>query len=142
MLVASFIAAFSSILTVSKLSTSMRGLVDLTHSSVATVPASTSEEYLRRNGITARTYPTVNDAMEAIANRRVDAMVYDAPLLKFLVRSKFAGRVEVLPVTFERQDYGFALPANSDLCESFICALLRVIRSPEWSDTLTRYLGE
>ncbi len=142
MLVASFIAAFSSILTVSKLSTTMRGLDDLTRSIVATVPASTSEEYLRRNGISARAYPTIRDAMEAVANRSVDAMVYDAPLLKHLVRSEFAGRVEVLPVTFERQDYGFALPADSELREPINRALLRVIRSPQWSDTLTRYLGE
>jgi ABC-type amino acid transport substrate-binding protein len=141
MLVASFIAAFSSVLTVSKLGNTIRGPQDLDRSSVATVPGSTSEEYLRRFGIPARTYATLEEGLEAVAQGHVDAVVYDAPLLKYLVRSQFAGRVDVLPVTFERQDYGFALPPGSPLREPINRALLRVIRSEAWSANVRRYLG-
>lgn len=142
MLVASFIAAISSALTVTKLGGLMRGPDDLVHASVATVPASTSEAYLLRHGIVATPYPTLVDGLRAVAAGNVEAIVYDAPLLKFLVRSQFAGRVEVLPEIFERQDYGFALSAGSDLREPINRALLRTIRNPAWGRTLETYLGD
>ena len=141
MLVASFIAAFTSILTVNKLAYTLNGPEDLIRSNVATVPASTSEEYLKRFGIASRSYNMVQDGLEAVASGKVDAMVYDAPLLKYLVKTKFAGRLEVLPITFERQDYGFALPAGSDLREPVNRALLRVIRSQAWEANIKRYVG-
>jgi polar amino acid transport system substrate-binding protein len=142
MLVASFIAAFSSVLTVNKLSSGLSGPQDLVRANVATVPASTSEAYLVRHRIASTAYPSVEAAMQGLADGEVDAMVYDAPLLRYLARTEFGGRVEVLSVTFERQDYGFALPAGSALREPVNRALLRVIRGPDWPQTLARYLGD
>ncbi|MCZ6503480.1 MAG: transporter substrate-binding domain-containing protein [Gammaproteobacteria bacterium] len=141
MIVASFIAAFSSVLTVHKLETTMHGPRDLAHSRVATVPGSTSELYLERNGITTKTFPTVVEGLRAVARGRVDAMVYDAPLIKYYARVEFPGQIDVSPVTFERQDYGFALPQNSKLREPINQELLRIVRSDDWSKTLDRYLG-
>ena len=48
----------------------------------------------------------------------------------------------MLPQTFDRQDYGFALPQGSALREPINRALLAIIAEPEWNQTLTRYLGE
>ena len=127
---------------VSKLENRLQGPEDLVRSSVATIPDSTSADYLLRFGITAHNYATVQSGLQAVADGRVDAMVYDAPLLKYLVKTKFAGEVEVLPVTFERQDYGIALPAGSDLRENINRSLLRVLASPEWRETRRRHLGE
>jgi polar amino acid transport system substrate-binding protein len=140
MIVASFIAAFSSVLTVSKLEMTMQGPKDLARARVATVPGSTSEAYLKRNGIATRAFPTVSAGLSAVANGRIDAMVYDAPLLRYFAQTEFPEQVEVLPVTFERQDYGFALPENSELRESINRELLRIVRSSEWSETIERYL--
>lgn len=68
-------------------------------------------------------------------------MVYDAPLIRYFAQTEFPEKVEVLPVTFERQDYGFALPENSELREPINRELLRIVRSSEWSETIERYLG-
>ena len=38
----------------------------------------------------------------------MDAMVYDSRLIRYLVRTEYPKRLEVLPFTFERQDYGIA----------------------------------
>jgi polar amino acid transport system substrate-binding protein len=54
----------------------------------------------------------------------------------------FKGTVEVLPATFERQDYGIALPASSDLRESINRVLLDTIHRNAWEDVLYRYLGQ
>lgn len=81
-IVASFIAAFSSILTVQKIGSNLQGLKDLSRMRVATVPGSTSEAYLLKNGIATRTY----------ANGEVDAMVYDAPLIRYFAREEIISR--------------------------------------------------
>ncbi|MFT5210825.1 MAG: polar amino acid transport system substrate-binding protein [Flavobacterium sp.] len=140
-IVASFIAAFSSILTVQKIGANLQGLNDLSQLRVATVPGSTSETYLKRNGIATRTYANVSEGLNGVAEGEVDAMVYDAPLIRYFAQTQFEGRVEVLPVTFERQDYGFALPENSELREPINRILLRIVRGEDWSETLERYLG-
>ena len=142
MLIASFIAAFSSALTLNQLGGRLQGPQDLARATVATVPASTSEAFLDRRGISAVSFPTVEDGLGAIVDGRVDAMVYDAPLLRYLVRTRYAGSVMILPATFERQDYGFALPSGSPLREPVNRALLRVIRSEAWARNVERYLGE
>ena len=141
-IVASFIAAFSSILTLQNISDNVSGLKDLNKMRVATVPGSTSENFLHSNGISTLTFPSVKDGLNALSKGKVDAMVYDAPLLKYFAQTEFKGEVDVSPVTFERQDYGFALPENSPLREKSNRILLRIVRSDEWRAKLTQYLGE
>jgi polar amino acid transport system substrate-binding protein len=109
---------------------------------VATVPGSTSETYLTNNKITTRAYADVSEGLRGVAEGEVDAMVYDAPLIRYFAQTQFEDRVEVLPVTFERQDYGFALPEDSELREPINRVLLRIVRGEDWSETLERYLGE
>ena len=142
MIVASFIAAFSSVLTVNNLNTNVGGPETLAKGLVATVPGSTSEEYLHHNGMRFKTYKTVSDGLQAVVDGDVKVMVYDAPLMQYLVKKNFSSKLEVSPVTFERQDYGFALPANSELRESINRILVRTVRTEEWVHTLDQYLGK
>lgn len=145
MLLASFIAAITSALTVTKLATRIDRPEDLIRRRIATVSGSTSEGYLRRQGITARAFATPQAALQAVANRKnrtIDAMVYDAPLLLYLARTQFQGAIAVLPITLERQDYGIALPPGSPLRESINRALIEIIHQPTWQGILDRYLGQ
>ena len=68
-------------------------------------------------------------------------MVYDAPLLTYLINGRFEGKLEVLESLFELQDYGIAFPENSRLREPVNRAMLSIIHSPEWQTTLEKYLG-
>jgi len=47
----------------------------------------------------------------------LDAMVYDAPVLRYLVSNELNGTLQVLPKTFERQYYAIGLPQGSELRE-------------------------
>jgi len=141
-IVASFIAAFSSILTVQNISANIQGLKDLNKMQVATVPSSTSETFLHNNGISTRTFASVKDCLNAVIEGKVDAMVYDAPLLKYFSKTEFYGKIKVSSVTFERQDYGIALSENSQFREPINRILLRVVRGDNWQGQLKHYLGE
>ena len=70
------------------------------------------------------------------------AFVYDAPLLRYLVRKGDAKDLRLLPGTFGRQDYGIALKQGSEMRESIDIALLRQIRSSEWHEGIAQTLGQ
>lgn len=137
-----FIATITTTLTVTQLQSFIRGPEDLTRVWVATVADSTSESYLRENRIRYRSYETVREGLQAVARGEVDAMVYDAPLLLYLANTELQGVIEVLPQTFERQEYGIALPQGSLLREPINRVLLAKIATPAWKDLLFQYLGE
>ena len=77
-----------------------------------------------------------------MATGRLDAAVYDAPVLRHVAASQLAGKISVLPGLFQRQDYAIALRPGSPLREDLNRALLRRISQPEWEATLFRYLGD
>ena len=141
-LVATFTGAIASALTVGQLEGAVNGPADLPKVRVGTVAGSTSETCLRARRIACRTSQTAMDGLQLVANKEIDAFVYDAPILRYLVKKEMHGEVTVLPVKFERQDYAFALPTNSPLREPLNREILRRIAQPQWQDTLYRYLGE
>lgn len=140
--IATFTAAITAALTVSELDSSITGPRDLVNARVVTVAGSTSEDYLKEQRLVYGTHKTLREALDAIASGAADALVFDEAMLRYVVKNDFDGRVDVLPAIFEFQDYGFALPAGSNLREPVNRALLQHIGEPEWRDTLRRYLGE
>lgn len=140
-LTASFTATITSSLTVNKLESNIKGPEDLVRVRVATVAGSTSAAYLERRHVEFIPVPTVLDGMKAVQAGRVDAMVYDAPLLQYFAKKDLGGAVTVLPITFERQDYGIALPEHSTLRKPLNHALLVELGRDTWKELLDRYLG-
>jgi ABC-type amino acid transport substrate-binding protein len=140
-MISGFTAAIASSLTLTRLESRVRGPEDLGRVRVVSVPDSTSGEYLRRSRIGFRGVETPLDGLRAVAAGTADAVVYDAPILRYLAQTEFSGVLEVLPRTFERQDYGIAFPQGSPMREYVNRVVLERIRSREWDDALYRYLG-
>jgi ABC-type amino acid transport substrate-binding protein len=141
-IIAGFTAAVTSTLTLTELRSQTSGPADLSRAKVATVAGSTSEQYLRSRHIKYEKYTDVVSALQSLVANRCDAVVYDAPILKHFVYQQHSGAAFVLPVTFERQDYAFAIPANSPLRELINQVLLRQTSSPDWKEVLATYFGE
>ncbi|MBD3403760.1 transporter substrate-binding domain-containing protein [candidate division GN15 bacterium] len=140
--VSGFTAAIASSLTVSQLESGVRGPADLPYVSVGSIPNSTSGAYLSEQGVAYAEYTTPLAGLQAVARGDIEAFVYDAPILRYLAKTKLAGRVQILPVTFFRQDYAIGLPQDSHLREPINRALLNEIQLPEWKEILDQYLGE
>lgn len=136
-----FTASIASVLTLSTLDGRVNSPRDLRNVRVLTVADSTSEQYLRRTGISASTAASLADALDSATNEKFDAVVYDAPLLKYLVSEKYGDTLTVLPFTFSPQDYAFALQTGSPLRERINHEILEIVPQESWESTLRRYFG-
>jgi polar amino acid transport system substrate-binding protein len=141
-IISSFTAAITSALTVSQFGSPIRGPRDLPGARVGGVAGSTGELYLGRQHIACRNYPTAADALRALADGQLDAVVYDAPILQYLARQNYPGDITVLPRTFVPQDYAIAVPEGSPMREQLDRVLESEIRSPQWQELVSRYLGD
>ncbi|WP_258240779.1 transporter substrate-binding domain-containing protein [Pseudidiomarina homiensis] len=140
-IISSFTASITSALTVNKLSTRVQDKDDLAQVRVASVPNSYSAYWLDRENIGYQHYPTLTDALQAVQAGKADAVVYDAPLLKYQLRKGFSG-LSVLPENFAPQDYAIVLPPAAERREQVNRALLRYVRGAEWRQAVNQYLGD
>ena len=141
-IIAGFTAAVTSALTLTELRSKINGPAELSRIKVATVEDSTSADYLTSRHIIFAKHPDVDSALKSLAANECDAVVYDAPILRYQAYQKYTGEVFVLKNTFERQNYAFALPTDSPLRESVNRVLLRKTSSPSWDEVLATYFGE
>lgn len=140
-IISSFTASITSSLTVSQIQTGIEGPGDLPSVRVATVKNSSSAVWLEQQQIAFSGYSSLDDAYQALAQKKVDAVVYDAPMLQYLVSNDETSNIRVLPNSFLPQQYAFALVQGSNLQEPMNRELLSITRSSEWRDKLKRYLG-
>ncbi len=141
MLVSFFTASITSALTVGKLSDSIRGADDLGRVRIASIEGSTSGMWLERNENDYTRVDSLDQGLKQLASGDVDAVVYDAPLLRWQINQDYHGRLRVLPLQLERQDYAFALPDQSPLREPIDTSLLQRINAADWDRRLKKYFG-
>jgi ABC-type amino acid transport substrate-binding protein len=142
-IISSFTAAITTSLTVTQLDTKIKNVNDLYDIRVGTVVSSSSESYLIEKRINYLHYETPPQAIKALAEGEIDAVVYDAPILKYLINeNNYSNLLRVLPYNLKPQFYGFSMPFNSELREPINRAILKVINQPGWQKVLYTYLGE
>ena len=141
-IVSSLTATITSTLTVSKLESPVHGPNDLPSAIIGTVAQTTSEAYLQDRRLSFTSFETVIEGLRSLVEGRIEALVYDEAILRYLVNKDFKGDLAVLDSTFEPQYYGIALERSSHLREPINYVLLETIRAREWQDTLYKYLGQ
>jgi len=148
-LISSFTATISSVLTVSQLESGIDGPEDLAGIRVGTVASSTSASWCQDQRLYAELYESPEQALDALADREIEAVVYDAPVLQFLTHGGHGGlrgsrgdKLTVLPHVFARQNYAIGLRHGLGGREELNQNLLQRIESPWYRELTTRYLGE
>jgi polar amino acid transport system substrate-binding protein len=138
---ASLTAALTSQLTLKHLRGPVNGEADLRYVRVAAIAGTETTEYLSRERIAYQVFADAEAGLTALQKGRIDALVYDRPLLLWLVNERFSGSLRVLNGTFDPQVYAIVLPQGSELRMPINLALLDAIRSDWWRETLFAYLG-
>jgi ABC-type amino acid transport substrate-binding protein len=131
----------ASSLTAHNLTQIVRGPEDLSKITTGSITDSSSDGWLRSNGLHFTPYETVNDGLDGVAKGEVGSFVYDRPLIRYLVEKNYAHSLELVPGTFGREDYGIALPQGSELREPLNRELLIYLDTGKWDALQRRWLG-
>lgn len=138
-IISSFTAGISASLTFNKLQASIKSVDDLRNVAVGTVRSSSSAEFLIDRGIAFRRYETLEDAMDALNNEELKAVVYDEPLLSYLIYTqKLDDRVELISSSINSVYFSFA-SADRKLLSEIDPLLIEYIESRNWKKTLDKY---
>jgi ABC-type amino acid transport substrate-binding protein len=141
-IISTFTGMIASSLTAGRLSGTVAGPDDLPRVTVGSIDGSATDDWLTGEGISFFGFPNVEAGIAAVRDGRIDAFVYDEPLLRYLVRKDGDDDLRMLPGTFGRQDYGIALQQGSALREPVDISLLSQIEGPQWRDEIRKTLGK
>ena len=139
--IAVFTASITSVLTVKHLQGAVHGVSDLSTVRVGVVSGTSSEDTLTHQQIPYRRFATLQNGLDALRTHKLDAFVYDKPLLAWAIRQRFSSSIELVDATFDPQEYAFVLPRNSPQRNALDVTILNVVHSDWWEQTVFRYLG-
>jgi len=142
LLVSFMTASFSSSLTVSSLEGGINGPKDLVGHTVGTVAGSTAERYLAEHKIASKAFPNAAEACEAVSKGAVDAVVYDAPILRYQLTKLSDKSLRLTGALFEKQGYGIGLQPDSPYRKQINATLLKLIENDTLSDLDKKWFGD
>ncbi len=109
---------------------------------VGTVTNSSSNEFLKSHFFKdIRLYEGVVPGLSDLQNNKLDAFIYDEPILRYRIRQDSTlNKLSVLPVKFDVQFYAFALESGKIGLEQKISQrILEIKESMEWQIVLNEY---
>jgi len=138
LLVSAFTATMASIFTAERLAgVSIRGIEDLRQLRIGAVEHTSSAYFLEANHITFTKLP-FSELLDSLKSKKVEAVVYDEPFLRYSARNQ--AQLTVLSLHLDTELYGFALREGSQLREPINRVLLQKIHDPAWINLVARYL--
>jgi len=135
-------ASIASSLTVDRMSNSVKNFNEFKERYVGSIKKSSSSEFLKSNFFSdLKLYTNVTDGLTDLNNGKIDAFIYDEPILKFRIKqnNKF-NNLQVLPIKFDLQFYAFGLPKDRiELEQQISQKILEITESHEWKVVLSEY---
>lgn len=138
-IVSIFVAHITASMTVEAIQSNVAGVSDLYGKTVGTTRGSTSARYLERREIDYVAVDNLDDLFGEFEQGRLNAMVFDAPILSHYVNTRGAGVGQLVGGTFLRESYGAAMPTGSTLTEEFNRALLRLRENGTYAQIYQKY---
>ncbi len=139
-IVSSFTASIASSLTVQKSKLQVETVNDLRNVAAGTVEASNSSRFLSSSKIQHRTYPGVREAIRAVEQGEVRAIVYDEPLLRYFIRDmNLDNELTILNNKFQQQNYSFGVPKGSPILKELNIELVEELESKSWEAIKGQY---
>ena len=136
-------ATITSAMTVETLNSDVQSVADLKARKwpVGTVAGSTAQTFLDRQGLTVQGFPDVDAAGVALADDKVKAVVYDAPILLYYAKNNLEKKLGVVGDLFEKQSYGIGLPQGSPHRKEITRSILALREQGFFDELENRYFG-
>lgn len=139
----SMVAGIASSLTVSSFGNStISKIEELADRSAATVTGSPSQDLAAKYTTDIRAVSNLEEAMLALKNKEVDAVVYDRPQLLYYLKNHQDKQLYITKAEYYRQGYGFAFQNNAEIVYDVNRLLLELAEQQEVERIVTYYLDK
>jgi ABC-type amino acid transport substrate-binding protein len=141
LVIADYTATVTSAFTVQNLNSAIGGPDDLPGKRVASVTGSTASSYVESHKLDATLVAAIDDAYRLLADGKVDAVVYDSPVLRYYANTTGKGQAIVVGPVFEPQSYGIAMPVGSVWRRPIDQAILSVMEDGTYARLQQAWFG-
>jgi len=135
-------SSVTSVMTTLSLDNQINSVADLEGRAAGVQPGSVSEDYARQASIATLPFEQVEDAVAALLDGRIDAIIDDAPVLEYYAHANPEQPVTVVGPIFAPDKYAFGLVQNSDHRRPFNVQLIGAHETGLIADIRERYFGE
>ncbi len=140
-LVSAFVAKITASLTVSELKAQIQSYRDLFNRRVGTTAGSTSAAFLDFHSVPYRHFEKMDDVFKALEQGELDAIVHDAPVLRYYANTAGRGQVRLVGSMLRPEKYGIALQAGSPYREQIDRILLKMREDGRYDELYRRWFG-
>jgi polar amino acid transport system substrate-binding protein len=136
-----FTAAVTSAMTIQQLKGDIDGPEDLPGKRIGTTAGSTSAAYLAPTKAVLTEFARIEQAFAALADKQVDAVVFDAPVLLYHASNEGKGKARVVGPIFRKENYGILFPQDSALRKRVNEALLKLRENGTYDTIYTKWFS-
>jgi len=140
-IVSIFVAHITAAMTVNAIQSSVNSVNDLRDKTVGTTLGSTASSYLEARDIGHRRFGELENVFAAFERGALDAVVFDEPILAYYTHTLGNGVGALVGRTFQRENYGFALPTDSPLRKPINRTLLRFNEDGTYRNLMIKWFG-
>ena len=134
-----FTAAVTTRMTVQQLEKTIAGPEDLDGRTISTVAGTIGEEWLKKKQLKILAAPTIEAAIQSVVDAKADAVVFDQPVLSYLVARGLKGRIRMVGPAFDQRHYGIVFKPNAPQRRAVDVALLQLKESGEYRKIEQKY---
>jgi polar amino acid transport system substrate-binding protein len=131
----------TSVMTTLSLTNQIHSLADLPGKTVGVFTGSVAEEFAQTSALRERSFANIDEAVTALRDGRIAAIVGDAPVLEYYAESHPDVPVAVVGAIFEPDKYGFGLTLGSELTRPLTVELLGAHEGGLLDDLRSKYFG-
>lgn len=135
-------SSVTSVMTTLSLTNQINSVSDLSGRGVGVQPGSVSEDYARQAGFSTRPFEHIDEAVRALLDRRIDAIIGDAPVLEYYAHTNPDQPVTVVGPIFAPDKYAFGLTRRSELTRPLTVELIGAHESGLIEAIRARYFGK
>jgi len=128
-------------ITVNALQDNVQTISDLEARIVGTVAGSTSDEFLKKNGIDFQGFGDPAAMLAAFERDEINTVVFDGPILAHYLQTEGQGVAKLIEKVYRPENYGILLPSGSPLKEQIDLALLEFREDGTYDALLTKWFG-
>lgn len=139
--VAFYTAQLTTSLTVRQIQGAIAGPDDLAGKRVATVANTVAADYLRAHNVLVQEFNRSSSMIEALQNKQVDSIVFQAPVLLYYVAHEGKGIVKVVGPEFDVAPIAFGFQLDSPLRRQVNQALLELRENGTYQQIYDKWFG-